>query len=51
MPNTEKNVSLYPLEFEEAVELLLKVKPEKKENAKKPKKRVSDKRVSSNAKK
>jgi hypothetical protein len=35
MPNKEKNISLHPLKFEEAVELLLKVKPEKKESKKK----------------
>lgn len=27
MPNTEKNISLHPLKFEEAIELLVKVRP------------------------
>ncbi len=35
MPNESKPISLYPLDFEQALEALLKVKPEKKKEKKK----------------
>ena len=36
----EKPLSLYPLSFDEAVEQIVKVKPQKPEQAKEPKKKA-----------